>query len=109
MSALARPTGRDEEAPSVPGRGLLRARGSPGSGPGAGRGGVDQYSSEEMISPPARLPSFRMVLTLVLSLRNLTDPSAIRMFAPPGWKLLIENTSGASMVFFPLVEQFGTL
>src|SRR3954452_9098782 len=62
-----------------------------------------------MTSPWAREPSARMVWMLVLSLRNFTEPSAISTLDPPEWKLLIEYAPGASMVFFPLVEQFGTL
>src|SRR4051812_41882842 len=41
-----------------------------------------------MVSPPALEPRAQMIAMAVLSFRNLTDPSAIRMFAPPACMLL---------------------
>ena len=50
--------------------------------------GSGQKESAEMISPPARDPSCQIVCELVLSLRKRTEPSHIRMFAPPGCQLV---------------------
>ena len=40
-----------------------------------------------MTSPPARVPRAHQVFRLMVFLMNLTEPSAIRTLAPPGWKL----------------------
>src|SRR4051794_6595474 len=40
-----------------------------------------------MISPPALVPSAHQASWLIDSLMNLTEPSAISTFTPPGWKL----------------------
>src|SRR5690349_18899752 len=60
-----------------------------------------------MTSPWAREPSAQMMAWLVLSLRNLTEPSQNSELAPPGWKLRRPNDPGASMVSLPLVLQLG--
>src|SRR5262245_8121406 len=67
-----------------------------------GRTEVDQYESAETTSPWAREPSAQMTGMLVPSLRNLTEPSQARMFAPPEWKLVRLNIPEACKVLaFP--------
>src|SRR5690349_7613531 len=62
-----------------------------------------------MTSPWALEPSAQMVCMLVLSLRNFTEPSHIRMFAPPGWKLLRPYMPGFSSPLALSVLQLGYL
>ena len=50
---------------------------------------LPQYESDEITSPYAMLPSAQTIGWLVLFLRKCTDPSANRIFAPPGWKLVM--------------------
>src|SRR5215218_5469366 len=47
-----------------------------------------------MTSPWLREPSAQTTCMLVLSLRNLTEPSAITTFAPPGCRLARPNMPG---------------
>ena len=44
----------------------------------------NQYESTETTSPWAMEPSAQTACWLVLSLRNLTEPSSMSTFAPPG-------------------------
>ena len=52
-----------------------------------------------MTSPPFRVPAARQVWTLIVVFTNLTDPSAIVAFTPPGWRLLavVSVSSGANI------------
>ena len=43
-----------------------------------------QYWSEEITSPPARVPRAHQVLTLMVDLMALTEPSQNRTLTPPG-------------------------
>jgi hypothetical protein len=54
---------------------------------GSRRPTSDQYWSELMISPAARVASARQVWRAILVLMNLTEPSAMPMLRPPGWRL----------------------
>src|SRR4051794_31319751 len=47
-----------------------------------------------MTSPWLREPSDQITCMLTLSLRNLTEPSAITTFAPPGCRLASPNMPG---------------
>ncbi len=49
--------------------------------------GRDQYESELITSPPARVPSCHHVFIEIELLMNVTWPSAIRTLQPPGWLL----------------------
>ena len=60
-----------------------------------------------MISPWARVPSDQTTGMLTLSLRNLTDPSHIRIVAPPGWKLVMLNIPAACKVLAAPALQLG--
>src|SRR5262245_9789082 len=62
-----------------------------------------------MTSPWLREPIAQTVTMLVPSLRNLTEPSHIRMLQPPGWKLLRPYMPGFWMPLFAAVceSQFG--
>jgi hypothetical protein len=51
-----------------------------------------------MTSPWAREPRPQITGRLVLSLRNLTEPSASRTLAPPGWRLLRVHIPGFQIV-----------
>ena len=48
----------------------------------------DQYASELITSPKARLPRAHQVCRLTESLMNLTEPSVKATFTPPEWLLL---------------------
>ena len=48
----------------------------------------DQYESELITSPPARVPSCHHVLIEIEPLMNWTCPSPIITLAPPEWLLL---------------------
>ena len=50
-----------------------------------------------MTSPLARVPRAHQVAWLIESLTNLTLPSAIRIFTPPGWLLLAVTNSASPM------------
>jgi hypothetical protein len=49
-----------------------------------------------MTSPPFLEPRPHTIFIDVLDLRNRTDPSAMAMLPPPGWKLLNPYIPGQS-------------
>src|SRR5581483_6362216 len=65
------------------GRVVSHPRSRPGEGPG--RDSDHWYSSLLTTSAPERVTTLRRTITLVVSLRNFTEPSPKRTFAPPGW------------------------
>jgi hypothetical protein len=67
-------------------------------------GGGFSEQSDVMTSPPARDPRAQITCMLVLSLRYLTEPSLIKRFAPPGWKLLRLNIPGFRTVSTATLE-----
>jgi hypothetical protein len=55
--------------------------------PDPGTSSSDQNESLEMTSLKARVASARQGIGLMLDLRKRTDPSPMRKFEPPGWRL----------------------
>ena len=80
------------------GAGMARRSNPFGIGPLAGRAKArpaepsrvdrNQYESEEITSPPLRVPSAHQVGRLTEFLTNRTEPSIMATLTPPGWLLL---------------------